>query len=166
MLSVVTALTVVSGNIQARDIQAKSTYAFGFAASFTDSVVHFTEIQQIDSAWFDSKSKFILSRDNYSYQLRDYLSTQLNLPHRTCIFIYGDDRKKLEKKYLKMKRQYATSAKNSFDIRVIPTTSFQFRAIDMSYVNEVDESASEAEQQGNPDKKQGKPDKKREKKRY
>ena len=49
-------------------------YAFGFSASFNDSIVYFTDIQEIDSAWINEKNKFLVSRDNYSYQLKNYLS--------------------------------------------------------------------------------------------
>ena len=105
----------------------KQAYMFGFAASFTDSVVHFTEIQQLDSVYFDSKTKFLKRRDAYSNQLRDYLAQKQNMPHRTCIVIYGDNRKKLEKKYLKMRRKYSSSQRNNFDIRTLTPADFSFR---------------------------------------
>ena len=47
-------------------------YVFGLSASFNDSIVYFTEIQEIDSAWINDKNSFLLHRNNYSYQLRDY----------------------------------------------------------------------------------------------
>ena len=53
--------------------EAKTAYIFGFASSFNDSTVYFTSVQQVDSAYFTGKSKFLVGRDNYSYQLRDYL---------------------------------------------------------------------------------------------
>ena len=46
-------------------------YVYGFAASFNDSIVYFTDIQTLDSATIASKSGFLYGRDNYSYQLRD-----------------------------------------------------------------------------------------------
>ena len=48
-------------------------YIFGVATSFNDSTLYITEIQEISGAYIDSKTKFLVERDNYSYQLRDYL---------------------------------------------------------------------------------------------
>ena len=113
--------------VRAESKTVKTAYMFGFAAAFTDSVVHFTEIQQLDSVYFDSKSKFLLRRDAYSNQLRDYLAQKLNKPHRTCIVFYGDNRKKLEKKYLKLRRKYSSSMRNNFDIRTLAPSDFRFK---------------------------------------
>lgn len=48
-------------------------YVYGVATSFNDSTVYITEIQQLDSAWVDTKTGFLYSRNNYSFQLRDHL---------------------------------------------------------------------------------------------
>ena len=98
-------------------ISAKKTvvpriYMFGFAASFNDTIVHFTSVQAVDSAWMDMKSKFLLGRDNYSYQLRDFLSEQEQMPNRTCIVVYGLKREKVEKKLLKLRHLYTTPKNN------------------------------------------------------
>ena len=61
------ATTVISAKRTAVD----KVYMFGFAASFNDSTVYFTNVQTVDSAWMDTKTKFLLGRDNYSYQLRN-----------------------------------------------------------------------------------------------
>ena len=50
-----------------------SIFMFGFCTSFNDSTVYLTDIQQVDSAWIDTKTDFLYSRDNYSFQLRDYM---------------------------------------------------------------------------------------------
>ena len=52
--------------------EPKTTYIFGFAQSFNDSTVYITGVQQLDSAYIQGKGKFLVSRENYSYQLRDY----------------------------------------------------------------------------------------------
>ena len=59
-------------------------YMFGFAASFNDTIVHFTEIQAVDSVWYDTKSKFMLGREHYSTQLRNHLADR-DMPARTSI---------------------------------------------------------------------------------
>ena len=77
-------------------------YAFGFAASFNDSTVYFTEIHEVDSVWINEKNKFLLNRNDYSNQLKGYLDAK-GLTHRTCIISYEFKRKDLEKRYEKMK---------------------------------------------------------------
>ena len=42
---------------------APKLYIFGFSASFKNSIVYLTNIQELDSAWVDSKSKFLCGRD-------------------------------------------------------------------------------------------------------
>lgn len=113
-------------------------YMFGFSASFNDSTVYFTNVQNVDSAWIETKDKFLLGRDNYSYQLKNYLSDKLSLPNRTCVVIFGMTRKEAEKKYLKMKRLYTIKAKGMYDVKYIDTKDFRFKHIDMS----IEESES------------------------
>lgn len=109
-------------------------YLFGFSASFQDSVVYITEIQKLDSAWIDSKTKFLLSRENYSHQLKNYLNNKHNLPHRTCIVMFDTKKKDIEKKYSKLKNKYlSTKNENKFDIKVLDSDMFKFEYIDMSY---------------------------------
>lgn len=120
-------------------------YMFGFAASFNDTIVHFTDIQALDSVWINTKYKYMLGRENYSSQLRDYLESQ-RMAHRTCAVFYNQDRQKLEKEYLKMKRIYTTGkkkvkkkdqnsqAKSHYDIRELTIQDFSFHFVDMSGV--------------------------------
>ena len=111
-------------------------YMFGFAAS---------DIQALDSVWINTKYKYMLGRENYSSQLRDYLESQ-RMAHRTCAVFYNQDRQKLEKEYLKMKRIYTTGkkklkkkdqnsqAKSHYDIRELTIQDFSFHLVDMSGV--------------------------------
>ena len=48
-------------------------YMYGVVTSFNDSTIYFTDIMEIDSVWVDSKTGFLYSRNNYSYQLRNYM---------------------------------------------------------------------------------------------
>lgn len=101
-------------------------YAFGFAASFNNSTVYFTDIQEIDSAWINDKNDFLVSRDNYSYQLKNYF-TSLGLEHRTCVISFALKRKDIEKKYQKMKNKYVKAG--NYDIKSVSTNDFHFTAI-------------------------------------
>ena len=108
-------------------------YMFGIAASFSDTIVHFTNVQEIDSAWIEKKNKFLQARQLYSYQLRDYLASEQQMPRRTCIVYAGKNKKKVEKKYLKMRKLYMPSKKQhqGYDIRLLNNSDFQFKVIDL-----------------------------------
>ncbi len=130
------ASTFVFTGLSAKNKMVPQMYMFGFSASFTDSVVYFTNIQTVDKAWIDSKSKFLLGRDNYSYQLKNYFANAKGMPDRTCIVVYSLKRKKLEEKLMKMKRKYTVKAKTPFDVRYLSDDEFKFKAIDMTPYNE------------------------------
>ena len=128
-------------NADAKKIQAKHLYIFGFSASFQDSLVFITDIQDVPGAWMDSKTKFLLGRDNYSYQLKNYFDTA-GLKDRVCMVIFDTNKKKAERKYQKMKKQYTTPNKKkkrkkvkvygTYDVQYIPQQAFQFQLVDMS----------------------------------
>ena len=135
--------TFTTGTMSAKKTVAPKMYMFGMAASFNDSIVHFTDIQEVDSAWIDSKNSFLLGRDSYSYQLRAHLSDALQMPHRTCIVVYNAKRDKLEKKYQKMLCLYTTPKKKEsqhFDVRMLERGTFHFEAVDMSDAPDEEEA--------------------------
>ena len=61
-------------------------YMFGFAASFTDSIVFFTDIQEVDSVWLTPK-KYLAGKSNYSYQLRNFCTDSLGFKNRTVVVV-------------------------------------------------------------------------------
>ena len=109
---IITIMLCLCTQMQAKSKMVK-TYVFGFAASFNDSTVYFTDIQELDSTWLNEKNNFLVSRDNYSYQLRDYLANQ-GMPHRTCITCFSPKKKDIYKKYSKISDKY--TKKGNFDI--------------------------------------------------
>ena len=129
-------------------------YIFGFAASFTDTIVHFTPIHQLDSAAMLPKYRFLRDRNEYSYQLRNYLDQKQQMPNRTCVVFYNSDRQKLEKKYAKMKKLYtkAKDGKQHFDVRYINDDDFHFNVVKDTVVETVAEEPSDEEKVTN-DKK-------------
>lgn len=114
-------------NISAKNKRMPKVYIFGVAASFNDSIVHFTGVQEVDSVWINDKNKFLLNRSDYSYQLKNYLESQ-GLSRRTCIVSYALKRKDAEKKYTKMKGKYVK--RGAFDIRDIDSKDFKFTSVD------------------------------------
>ena len=118
--------------VQAQDVKVPQAYMFGFVASFNDSTVYFTNIQQVDNAWVTKKKHFLAGRNQYSIQLREFFANQRNMPNRTCVVIANVDRKKLEKKYIKMKNKYLVKSKKPYDVRNISESDFKFETVDMS----------------------------------
>ena len=162
LAALVAACLWMPGTLVAKGQLAPEMYVFGVAASFNDTIVHFTDIQTLDSAWVDSKTKFLLGRENYSYQLRDYISAMLNMPHRTCITFYGTNRGKLEKQYLKMLRLYSNQAKGKkgkqvrgYDVRHINQNQFRYLSVDMGDM--VEQSGKKAQKSGSKARKKSAP---------
>src|SRR5574344_1520338 len=123
-LAVIAIALCIGANVSAKTKIVPKVYLFGFAASFNDSVVYFTDIQTIDNAYIDSKTNFLLSRDNYSYQLKSYLEEQVGLKNRTCVTVFALKQKDLEKKLVNMKRKYTT--KGNFDVKYLDATKFHY----------------------------------------
>ena len=113
----------------AKKSETTKAYLFGFVANFTDSVVFFTDIQEIENVTIQKKTKFLKDRDSYSDQLRYYFTDKLNMPHRTCIVSFGLTRKEAEKKYVKMRKLYTEKNAGRYDVRYITENDFKFKAI-------------------------------------
>ncbi|MCR5129974.1 MAG: hypothetical protein K6C10_00735 [Prevotella sp.] len=101
-------------------------YMFGFVSSFNDSIVYFTDIQLVDSAWIDSKTKFLYSRENFAYQLKNYMETN-GEDEPTCTIFFSDKRKKIEKRFLKLRKRYTT--KGNYIVKFIEGNAFKFENI-------------------------------------
>ena len=101
-------------------------YICGFATSFNDSTVYFTDIQYMDSTYTDSKTGFLYSRDNYSYQLRGHMQKN-GVANPTCITFFSKKRKDVEKKYAALKKRYAT--KGRYDVKYLLASAFAITII-------------------------------------
>ncbi len=119
---------VLSTAASAKSLKTNRVYMFGFSASFKDSVVYVTDIQNPQGVWIESKNKFLLNRDEYSYQLNNYLSEKLQLPQRVCMVLFAFNKKKAEKLYLKLMKKY----KKGYEIRYLNVTDFKFETIDLT----------------------------------
>ena len=120
ILTLVVALTALTASAVNKP---ERVYMYGFAASFNDSTVYFTSLQEIDSVYIDSKTKFLYSRDNYSYQLRDYLSVH-GAENYTCTTVFALNRKAAEKKYAKLRKRYTQGGK--YTVKDLSKTDFFF----------------------------------------
>ena len=87
-----------------KDKNKYGVYLVGVSASFSDSLVYFTDIQFVDSASVDGNG-FLVSRSQYSEQLREFLGKQ-GEPNRTCFMFFNDKKKSLQKEVQKLKQKY------------------------------------------------------------
>jgi len=88
----------------------KGMYIVGISASFSDSLIYFTDIQFVDSVEL-GKDKLLPMRGQYSDQLDFYLEKKLGLEDRTSFVYYHKNKQKLEKKMKKMKEKYQKDGK-------------------------------------------------------
>ena len=102
---------------------SKPVYAFGISASFTDTVVYFTDIQILDSAKV-SKEGFLVHRELYSYQLKNYLEDNQLQQNSTCMIYFSENRKKLEKEATKILNKYKKN--NRMTVSQIDSDKFRF----------------------------------------
>lgn len=118
--------------MQAKRMKAPKMYMFGFSASFQDSIVYMTDVQEVEGAWYDTKTKFLMGRQHYSYQLKDFLANDKQQPNRVCVVMYALTRKEAEKKFIKLRKEYTIKAKGKYDVRYLTTADFHFQPVDMS----------------------------------
>ena len=117
-------LLTLATTAQAKLVQTK-VYIFGMAASFNDSISYITDVQEVD-AWINDKGNFLYSRENYSYQLRDFLQSQ-GFVNPTCITCFALSRKKAEKKYATLLKKNA--AKGDANLRYLNAKDFKYAAV-------------------------------------
>lgn len=128
--------------IMAKPVKPEHVYMFGFSASFTDSTIYVTDIQDVQGAWIDSKTKFLLGRDNYSYQLKGYFTEKMQQPNRICMVFFATSKRKIEKAMKKLMKKYVPDTKTKkkkkqqtwrpYDVNYLTSADFKFEAIDMS----------------------------------
>lgn len=128
---VLTLLVCVAMGAEAKTVKARHMYVFGFAASFKDSVVYMTEIQDVQGALYDTKTKFLLGRDSYSDQLKAFFKEKMQLSDRVCMVMLSTSKKKAEKKYMKLRKKYTGDKKrpSTYEVRYVTTQDFQFEPV-------------------------------------
>jgi hypothetical protein len=122
------AALMMAGTVSAKTVKTSHMYMFGFSASFKDSVIYVTDIQDVQGAWINTKTKFLMGRDQYAGQLQTHLSEQRQLNNRVCVVFFKKSKKKAEKQYLKLMKKY----KDGYDIRYLNSSEFRFEAVDMT----------------------------------
>ena len=140
VFAAVSIVLLASVSLQAKD-EMKRVYIFGMATSFNDSTVYFTDIQAVDSAWISGKAHFLVSRENYSYQLHNYLEAA-GYKNPTCIVSYATSLSAVKKKWQKLHDRYTLKPKAKkkksglkadeaprYQIKTVGMESFVFKAV-------------------------------------
>ena len=85
--------------------QPEPVYIWGASVCFNDTVVYFTEIQQLDGVELEKGSDFLPNRQLYSYELKDYMSFKEDMPGRTSVILFSKKKQTLEKRVEKIKQR-------------------------------------------------------------
>ena len=112
-VKIVASLFIVLAMCTASTLENKKNgmYIVGVSASFTDSLIYFTDIQFVDSVNVD-KNKLLPMRSQYSDQLDNYLEQVKGMKNRTCFIYFNEKKSKLEKNINKMKENYQKEGKS------------------------------------------------------
>ncbi len=92
--------------IVVEDTITNSVWAFGFSASFTDSIIYMTDIQQLNNVRITKKTRFMDGRADYANQLKSYLEDNLKMKNRTCVLFFETKKADAEKKYVAVRKRY------------------------------------------------------------
>lgn len=88
-----------------KDKKKYGVYLAGVSASFSDSLVYFTDVQYVDSASVGEKG-LLDGRAQYSIQLKEYLEEKENGRNRTCFIYFSRNKKALNKEVRKIRQRY------------------------------------------------------------
>lgn len=101
-------------------------YMFGFSASFNDSLVYITDIQEVDSVLIEPKTNFLVNRTAYGNQLQFFLNDHKERPNTTCVVFFNRKAEDLRKKYNKIVKRYRNN--NATILKTLSQDEFRFQA--------------------------------------
>ena len=102
--------------------KSNTIYAFTIGTCFNDSVNYISSIQPLTEGISDNKTKFLNDRQTYSNRMKTYLDQKTGKTY-TCAVFFNKNRNKLEKTYLKLRRNASKDA----HIRLIEIPVSEFR---------------------------------------
>lgn len=108
---------------------SKTIYMFGVARSFNnDTTQYITFVEPVENATLQQGTKFLSHRSLYAAQLKQYVEQNYG-PNQTCAIFFSTSRKKLEKKFLKVRREFYK--KKPHHVVEITKSSFSFQPINL-----------------------------------
>lgn len=103
----------------------KPIFAFGYATCLGDSTVYVSAIQQLEGAQLTKKKSMLVSREQYSHQMEQYMRSTDGKVY-TCAIFYAKSRKKAEKQYVSLRRQCNRQKEKMVEL---PADAFAFTAL-------------------------------------
>lgn len=108
-----------------KNTNAAGLHVFGVGTSFNDSTVYISAPQFLPEATLQAKTGFMVNRAKYAFQMKTYLEANY-FANETCAVFFGKTHKKIEKKYLKVRRRLL---KRGVRIVELPENEFSFQYI-------------------------------------
>lgn len=103
-------------------------YIFGVGMNFNDSTVYLTDVQPVNYLRLTKKYKFLPYRADFSQQMKDYLLEKYEMQYETTCVFYDVNRKKLAKRFYKMKKRYLDMG--TANLVIISADDFKFEKPD------------------------------------
>lgn len=132
-LLLITIAALCTQNASAKVRQSKNgapivttIYGFGVSQNLSDSTVYITAIAPISGATI-LPHNMLQYRVYYSEQLKKFVEEKYHQTRQTVAFIYGLNRKKIEKKFLKVQANAKKRTLHTVTIKEIPYADFHFK---------------------------------------
>ena len=109
-----------------KKVVQKPVYMIGVGISLVDSMVFITDMHLVDSVTLEKKTKFLMDRQLYSFQLQQYLERAYRRgPYVPSVF-FSTSRKKMERRYLSLHKRYVQS--KELQMYLVDQGQFRFKA--------------------------------------
>lgn len=101
-----------------------TVYMFGVSASFNDSIVYFTDLQEVGNAYYEKKV-YLGGFKEYSDQMNRHFMSKTG-ERRTNAAFFKKKRAKAEKTLAKLRKRYANSG---VVMKTVPAAEFSFEGV-------------------------------------
>lgn len=111
---------------QEKGPQVVTIYGFGITQTLTDSVVYMSAITPVNGAKILSHG-MLEYRQHYSDQLKNYVENTFGIQHLTSAYFFSTNRKKVEKKYIKVQEKLMKHSVANLTIKSISAENFHYK---------------------------------------
>lgn len=120
--------------VEAKNDNAKldTAYIFGFAIPLDGGTIYITDIQKLKVYHENNHSRFLIDRDDYAYQLRDYLTATTKEELPTCVILFAYEEKDAIKKYLKLIKNYTNKKIETYPLIKLTPDKFKFKTVEIN----------------------------------
>lgn len=122
---------------KSKKFRQKPVYMVGVGISLNDSAVFITDMHLVKDVTIEKKTKFLMDRQLYSFQLQRYLEqTYKGGPYVPCVF-FSTKQKKMERQYLSLHKRYVQSK----ELRMFLVDQGMFRFKAEEYIEQEEQPA-------------------------